>query len=284
MEPRQIIELVEKEKYEEALGVSYNAPQKEINVVHLKLASKFRDNQETQEALHKAFGAISNEDDAEKGQRLSKIGKHEEAVPYLKKAAEAHVNGLNYHWLGSTLCELTRYQEALPYLRGAIELRGNAYDQHWLGRALFELGRCSDALPHIKKAVELRGSEGDKNLLEACEYKINPPPVTIKNISLSDLNLGDLNLNNLNPDQLKTFLESIKKYGVDVPQRIVWPSGGNDYLARKRLMGELLTRDWRTPYNYWMYWTDWIITGLKILGGLAIAVVIFLIWKFFIAQ
>jgi tetratricopeptide (TPR) repeat protein len=279
VEPHQIIELVKKEKYEEAISVSYGASHKEVSVAHLKLSSKFRGNAEAQEALHKAFSMLSNEDDAEKGQRLSKIEKHEEAIPHLKKAAEAKVSALNYHWLGSTLCELGRNQEALPYLRGAIELRGNAYDNHWLGRALFELDRPKEALPYIKKAVELRGSEGDKNLLKACEYKINPPPVTVKNINLNDfLNLPGV-LDSLTPDQVLGILKE-SGFEVNALQKIIRPSWDNSYQFKNLPLDFLLKGQFRT--SWWIECIDWILTHLKILGGVAVLVIVFLIWKFLI--
>ena len=77
-------------------------------------------------------------------------------------------DGGNNLWLGSTLVSLGRHEQALPYLRKALGLdEDSAASNWWLGTTLAKLGMPDEALPYLQKAVEVRGSENDRNSLEA---------------------------------------------------------------------------------------------------------------------
>lgn len=94
----RIIELVESEKYEECLGVTCKASKKEVYTAYLKLIMDFKDDIEAQNALNRAFGSLSEESCADKGKRLFRIERCEEALPLLQQAAQTSKNPDDYNW------------------------------------------------------------------------------------------------------------------------------------------------------------------------------------------
>ena len=67
---KTIVKLMDNEKYEEGLGVGYNADNKEIYDAYSKLIISFKDQTEVETALNLAFSALMEEKDADKGRRL----------------------------------------------------------------------------------------------------------------------------------------------------------------------------------------------------------------------
>ena len=106
---QKIIKLVKNKKYEEALGIGLNDTRKVISEAHMKLSFEFSDDTDVQNALNQAKSILIEEDDIKKGRRFAEIGKYEEALPYLKKAAKLRGDWIDYNWLGSTLSILKCY-------------------------------------------------------------------------------------------------------------------------------------------------------------------------------
>jgi tetratricopeptide (TPR) repeat protein len=187
---KRIIELVAEERYEEALCIKYDSTLQEINKVHLILLHKFGDYQDVKIALTNAKSILREETGAKKGMRLSKIGKKEEALPYLKEAVKRRGEGQDYHWYGCTLVQVGRYGEALPILKEAVKRRGEAQDYHWYGCTLVQVGRYGEALPILKEAVKRRGEGVDYEWLRTCQDHVRKEVEGIFNKGLQLSKIG----------------------------------------------------------------------------------------------
>ena len=188
-EARMIIAYGKKGHYEAVLGVAHDAPSEAIHRAHITLLHRFRAFLDVIHVVNNAKAAITGESYIEKGRRLSRIGKMEEALPYIRMAVERQGKSADYRWLGNTLSRLRRHEEALPCFQKALELpsapvlegsppartaapeqfeevlshtlrqhqqHSDAIVHHWLGSSLVELGRPVEALSHFEQASGLR--------------------------------------------------------------------------------------------------------------------------------
>ncbi|MFH1436532.1 MAG: tetratricopeptide repeat protein [Pseudomonadota bacterium] len=188
-EARMIIAYGMKGHYEAVLGVAHDASSKAIHRAHIMLLHRFRAFPDVVLCINNAKAAITGESYIEKGRRLSRIGKMEEALPYIRMAVERQGKAADYRWLGNTLSRLKRYEEALPCFKKALEIpsppnlegccaprtaapeqfeevlthalrrqqqQSDAIVHHWLGSSLVELGRPNEALTHFERAARLR--------------------------------------------------------------------------------------------------------------------------------
>ena len=159
-------------RYEDVLGVGYDATREQINRAHVRALFRFRGNTVAEEALNRAKGLLAEERTLDKARRLLRIERREEALEHLGRLledsrrppsredrAEAH------HLAGWTLFRLERCAEALPHLERAAALRGLAADEVWLGNALEHLGLIERALDCYRRAVESRGHPAERRLL-----------------------------------------------------------------------------------------------------------------------
>jgi tetratricopeptide (TPR) repeat protein len=168
----RIIELVDGCRYEQALGVTYDASRASVNRSHVKLLHRFRDHPSVREALNRAKSELTSEPASQKGRRLAQLAAHAEALPHLRTAVRQGTDVEDHVRLGLALERLERLDEALPHFLRAVTARGLAIDHHRLGAALFHLGRYQDARPHLQRAVEHGHDVLDQELLESCEERI----------------------------------------------------------------------------------------------------------------
>ena len=168
----RIIELVDGCRYEQALGVSFDADRSSVNRRHVKLLYRFRDHPSVREALNRAKSVLASEKGLQKGRRLAHLSRHAEALPYLCVAVQEGGDMEDRVRLGRVLERLKRFEEALPHFGRAASERGLAIDHHRLGAALFHLDRLEDALPHLERAVELGHDVLDEEMLTSCSEMI----------------------------------------------------------------------------------------------------------------
>ena len=194
----RLVEMLEAERYEEALGVNTTAGRAEITAAFVRLSARYSADERARIALNKARGAILAETDLQRGSRLerldesdgavdcfrravsqngglpayrrlgqalSRLDREEEAIPFLEQAVQLGDEAADYHWLGSSLAALGRHKQALPHLREAVLRRGWASDHEWLATALLELGRKAESLPHLRRVVELEDDSGSLHRL-----------------------------------------------------------------------------------------------------------------------
>ncbi len=166
-----IINLVAAKRYEEALGIGYDAHNGVIREAHISLVTEYDDNSDVINALNEAKDTVINETLGDKGIRLSGLGLKNESLPFLKKALDKEPqDSLLCNWLGSTLCQLYRYAESLPYLEKALELEpDDILNNYWYGTALRNLNRTREAIPYLK-----RGGVTD--------LPVTKPKITVKHI------------------------------------------------------------------------------------------------------
>lgn len=93
----------------------------------------------------------------EYGFHLQRIGRAEEAVPYLKKAMAADPSYEEpFFFFGESLLEEDRYEEAIGYLRTAVRDRPDyVVASVALAKALMELGRYQDAAKELERTISL---------------------------------------------------------------------------------------------------------------------------------
>ncbi len=168
----RIIELVAGCRYEQALGVPFDASRASVNRSHVKLLFRFRDHPSVREALNRAKSVLAAEQGPEKGRRLAHNSRHAEALPYLHAAVLQGADLEDHVRLGRALERLERLDEALPHFARAASRRGLAIDHHRLGAALYHLGRLEDARPHLERAVELGHDVLDQEMLASCTERI----------------------------------------------------------------------------------------------------------------
>lgn len=168
----RIIELVAGCRYEQALGVPFDASRAVVNRSHVRLLFAFRDHPAVREALNRAKSVLASERGPEKGRRLARISRHAEALPYLRAALRRGEDIEDHVRLGRALERLERLDEALPHFARAAAGRGLAIDHHRLGAALFHLGRLEDARPHLERALEMGHDVLDQEMLASCTERI----------------------------------------------------------------------------------------------------------------
>jgi len=138
--------------------------------------------------------------DYDRGVALFQKGDHAAAVPYLRRAAEAHPQDAQA-WkalgkaseaerefrgvmvlarnadaqpgvaLGLFLVRQGRFEEAIAQFDEVLKRFPSSSDAHLhLGRALLELGRLESAIPHLERAVALDAGSPQAHLLLAKAY------------------------------------------------------------------------------------------------------------------
>ncbi len=160
-EDKRIRDCVRAGRYEDALSVGLRSSRSEINRAHIKLLFRFRDRSKTREWINKAKSRITGESGLQKGRRLTRIGRKEEAIEFLEAALSNGGSADDFILIGQTLEQTWRTMAALKYFERAVELRGDATDHLWLGSAFEQLDRHAEAVDIFGKAVALRGSADD---------------------------------------------------------------------------------------------------------------------------
>jgi len=127
-EERKIIEQAADERYEHLFGLPPGASREEIHKAHIRLLHRFRGQEEVIEAINGAKSAIMGESDFEKGRRLYRLGRMDEALPHLRRAAEQRGYAVDYRYVGNALVDIGRLEEAKGSFEHAAELRGDALD------------------------------------------------------------------------------------------------------------------------------------------------------------
>lgn len=137
----EIIARVNDGRYEEALGVSFDAKPREIDDASIRLSRRYCQDAKVRQAINKASTQLKTErtNPHRHGERcravgikLSESGKKGDSLPYLQKAVDLLGEGFDYHWLGSTLAQTGRLREAIAHLEKAVQLRGDLIDHKWL--------------------------------------------------------------------------------------------------------------------------------------------------------
>ncbi|MCW3998663.1 MAG: tetratricopeptide repeat protein [Candidatus Bathyarchaeota archaeon] len=152
LDAQEIIKLVKEEKYEDALGVGVGAKQEEIDEQHLLLVSEYSDNYDVQDSLNNAKSHLMEEqsNDSNKGQRLFRIGKSDEAILYLKRAVKSRGTIEDQASLGVMLASMGFYREAIPYLKVTLEYQANdKLVNYWYGMSLLNLYFVEEAIPFL---------------------------------------------------------------------------------------------------------------------------------------
>ena len=97
-----------------------------------------------------------------------RAGRPEQAVEWLRRAAEAGGNAAGWCNLGSALCDLGRFAEAHDALQRAAALAPDDAFMHFcLARALAGMGRQSEALAHVGSAIAHAPGDIDFRLFRA---------------------------------------------------------------------------------------------------------------------
>jgi len=157
-------------RYESAFGIPFDAPREALNRAHIRLSFRHRDNPELREALNRAKGVLASERPLERGRRLIRIERREEALAQLERAVdEGLLAGTELaegrHLLGYVLYQLGRYRDARAQLEQAVDLRGSASDHVWLGTTLERLEAYDAAVDRYRAAVNLRDHATECQLL-----------------------------------------------------------------------------------------------------------------------
>lgn len=162
MDRRGIHRAVEEGRYEEALGVCFEATVTEIQRAHIRRLSKHSACVQTRELINFAKVRLTGETRIEKGRRLVRIGQKDLAVRFLTEALRnGDGEADDYLLTGQTLEQLSRLEQALDYYEKATRLRGEAGDFLWLGMALEHMSRFRAAEAAYRQAVEVRGEAVD---------------------------------------------------------------------------------------------------------------------------
>ncbi len=174
-EGRRIRECVDAGRYEEALSVSFDSSRAEINRAHIRLLSRYRRYPSIRELLNQAKSRIAAETAFQKGCRLNRLGRKEEALRYLTQPLAREDNPDDLLMVGQTLAQTWRVGEALPYFEKCVRLRGEATDYLWLGTTLEQLGRNDEALNAYRCAIDLRGCAADYQFAGSLLLKTGAP-------------------------------------------------------------------------------------------------------------
>ena len=161
MDRRGIAECVGAGRFEEALGLDFDATKAAVHRAHIRTLALHRDDPETRERINLAKTRLIHETAIEKGRRWIRIGQKERALDVMQAVLENGGEADDYLLCGQVLEQFWRIEAALPYFEKAVALRGNAGDRLWLGMALENLNRKEAALAEYEQAVRLRGSAED---------------------------------------------------------------------------------------------------------------------------
>jgi len=154
----EVLARVASGQYEEALGVPIGASRAQINRAHIRQLNRFKDSPTTREALNRAKGLLTCESGAQRGRRLLRLGKRDEALAQLRASVRTDAGAEEHHLLGVTLHQLGRDDEARAHLEVAVRMRGSATDLLWLGYTLERMGLLDEALVPYEQAVRMRGA------------------------------------------------------------------------------------------------------------------------------
>lgn len=211
-----IIERVQTERFEEALGLSFGAPSRAIDHSVMRLAHRFRANPHVQRAINGAGAQLKAERGQpdlrlerirQAGRNLSNSPRAEESLKYLEKAVELGREPIDFHWLGSTLHNLGRVREALPHLKKAVRDRGWPADFRFLGLAYWELSKQrkpikwvnaywersmrAKAIKWLTMAAE-KGQEGiDYHSTGTCLWQMGNRPEALRYLKLAYAKRGE---------------------------------------------------------------------------------------------
>jgi tetratricopeptide (TPR) repeat protein len=155
-----------------------------------------------EDALPSLRTIVELSDDAEShfdlGSALTRLGRFDEALPCLEKAAELRGCSQDLGSVEACRASLTRQKGRAAFEGGVAALdRGDAPSAvglfrqatisdpcgeyyHWLGRAMARLGRLDDALPFFEQAARLRGDPADTTWLAEIRSQLvrrRPEPV-----------------------------------------------------------------------------------------------------------
>jgi tetratricopeptide (TPR) repeat protein len=157
------IEMVEAERYEEALGVSASASRAEATAAFIRLSGRYSGQDRVLIALNKARSAMLSETEVQKGVRLSrlkyldKLRRHEEELAsYDRALAIDPEDSTAWYNKGRTLSQLGRHEEALDAHDRALAI--DPFDSAtWFqkGLTLYELGRHEEALGPYDCALDI---------------------------------------------------------------------------------------------------------------------------------
>lgn len=152
-------QLVALGKYEEALGVSFNASRASVTRAHIRQLHHFSHSESTREALNRAKITLLDESIERKTQRLLNLGQMEAAFLLLEGHIDEHATAYNYYMLGYILYRMDRYVESATYMEKAFGLNDSPFHAIWLGCAWERQGKLRRALKYYLFAIEKRGHE-----------------------------------------------------------------------------------------------------------------------------
>jgi tetratricopeptide (TPR) repeat protein len=157
------IEMVEAERYEEALGVSVSASRAEATAAFIRLSGRYSGQDRVLIALNKARSAMLSETEVQKGVRLSRLKyldklrrQEEELASYDRALAIDPEDSTAWYNKGRTLSQLGRHEEALDAHDRALAI--DPFDSAtWFqkGLTLYELGRHEEALGPYDCALDI---------------------------------------------------------------------------------------------------------------------------------
>ncbi len=171
-EAKRVIACVEAGRYEDALSVELQATRQQINRAHMKLLARFRGRPDIRALLNEAKSHLTSESDLTRGRRFTRIGRKEEAVPYLVRGLEKGGSADDMLLAGQTLEQTWRIEEARHYFERAVAIRGEPTDYLWLGTVQSQLGEFENAEACFTFAVKQRGTVDDRRLLGSLCLKI----------------------------------------------------------------------------------------------------------------
>lgn len=163
---KKVIELVEQERYEEALGISLNASKRKINKAHITLTNKFRSEAKVKKALSIAKNDLINESIPDQGVRFVKIQKFKKAFPYLKKGLKIRGSYEDYYMYGKCLLMLGKDEKGMEYMRKGAKMSNDPKIMEDLELILKAKSKISDAKSTVEKTRSFEKSLREKTGLK----------------------------------------------------------------------------------------------------------------------
>jgi tetratricopeptide (TPR) repeat protein len=139
-----IVELVEAERYEDALGVSFSASRAEATAAFIRLSGRYSTQDHVRIALNKARSAILSETDLQKGDRLCRLSNG--AISELDAALKPEIWLASPEALGEALDIVSRWLAIRPEEALCFQIRG---------QILHRLGRPEEALAAFDRALAI---------------------------------------------------------------------------------------------------------------------------------
>jgi len=158
-----IIEMVEAERYEEALGLVQSNSRRERTATFIRLSARHSGHDRVLIALNKARNALLSETVEDKELRLSMLSQLDRAIrqeadlaEYERALTEDPEDSSVWHSKGLTLHKLGRLQETLEAFDRALALDPDD-SAIWLRRGLTldRLGRHEEALEAFNRAIAI---------------------------------------------------------------------------------------------------------------------------------